>query len=192
MKIKSVKRIKDRIGINFVNIILTAAVALATLLAIYFLLLASPPAIAMDDHPLVGKTMPEFELYDYARNAHTLEKFRGKSVLIVFWWPGDTNCEQALKIFKTVDEKYSNDDLQVIAIDLKAETSKALLQITKMELDYLCLEGIYKEHIRDYHLSGVPSIFLIDKDGIVKLFLAGLEDISSLYSFIDKMLPEKP
>ena len=191
MKISKSKRIKDRIGVNFVNIILAAAVALATLLAIYFLFLASPPVQADDGHPLIGKEMPNFELFDYARNAHELSSYRGKAVLLVFWWPDDANCEKALKALNNFHRKYSKDVLSVMAIDLKAQTSKALMQIMKMEVDYLCLEGIYKDHIRDYQLRGVPSIFLVDKKGIVKAFFAGVEDIRQIEVAVDLATKEK-
>jgi thiol-disulfide isomerase/thioredoxin len=190
MKFSKSRRIKDRIGVNFVNILLTAAVALATLLVIYFLLLAAPPAQADDKHPLIGKEMPDFELFDYARKAHKLSDFRGKAVLIVFWWPADANCEAALKAVHIFHDKYTKDNLSVIAIDLKAQTSKALMQLMKMEIDYLCLEGIYKDHISDYQLRGVPSIFLVDKKGIVKAFYAGVEEIRQIEVALDLAVKE--
>jgi peroxiredoxin len=127
----------------------------------------------VDGSELVGKKIPDFKLYDYKRNPHSLSDYRGRIIILAFWHPGDENCEKALISLGGIYDSFSRSDLEVIAVDIHAKISGALMFIARNNLSYLFLEGVFSEAVEVYKVEGVPSMFLVDRQGIVRKFYAG-------------------
>ena len=116
-----------------------------------------------------------------------LAKLRGKVVLIDFWatWCGP--CIAALPGLKTLYSKYHDKGLEVIGIaledarlapkkDTPEQTEKKLADAKKKLLDFVEKEQMPWPHYFDgkgwktgytakYYIRGVPTIFILDKDG---------------------------
>ena len=128
-----------------------------------------------DGAELVGELIHDFELFDYQRNVHTLYQYKGEPILLAFWYPGDENCENAVRALEGVYQKFKDKGLKVIAVDILARTNDAMFFFGNNELNYIFLEGIYHKALEDYKLAGVPSMFLIDVEMRVTRYFAGYD-----------------
>lgn len=147
--------------------------ALAVVFSVFLAL--APGSVKPDGAELVGELIPDFELFDYQRNIHTLYQYKGDPILLAFWYPGDENCTNALIALEKVYQKYKDRGLKVIAVDILANTTNALTFFGNHDLNYIFLEGIYNRALEDYKIEGVPSIFLIDHDMRVFRYFAGYD-----------------
>lgn len=64
---------------------MTRALKILAVLAVTLAATAWSPAPA--DHPLVGQPAPAMALKNYAGADVSLESFKGKQVMLVFWFP---------------------------------------------------------------------------------------------------------
>ena len=120
---------------------------------------------------LVGKKAIAFNVTDLNGNDLSLEKYRGKVVLLDFWavWCGP--CIAEMPNVKQVYEKYKDANFQIIGINL--DESRDTL------VGYLEKEGITWPQFFDgngwrnqvagmYGINAIPHTYLIDGEGVVR------------------------
>ncbi|HXG65078.1 MAG TPA: redoxin domain-containing protein [Blastocatellia bacterium] len=114
---------------------------------------------------------PGFRVASHKGEELSLDKFRGKIVLLDFWavWCGP--CRAEMPAVKAVWRKYGGDKFVIIGVNL--DTKEAVFE------KYLREEGIdwpqyfdgrgWDNHIgRLYNVRSIPHTVLIDQDGIVR------------------------
>ena len=116
-----------------------------------------------------------------------LAKLRGKIVLIDFWATWCGACTLAIPDMKTLYSKYHDKGLEIVGIALEnfeyapdedtpeqtekkiADAKKNLLGfIEKQQMpwpQYFDGKGFKTDHAKKYFIHGVPTIFILDKDG---------------------------
>jgi thiol-disulfide isomerase/thioredoxin len=113
------------------------------------------------------KPAPPFELGLYTSDAKAkLEDFKGKVVLMTFWFPGCGPCRGEMPHFQHVVDKFSKNDLAYIGINVTPEQDEYVLPFMKgTKFSFIPLRGNEKWAEQVYHVRGEPTNFLIDKDG---------------------------
>jgi cytochrome c biogenesis protein CcmG, thiol:disulfide interchange protein DsbE len=125
---------------------------------------------------LVGKPIPSFRMTDIQEQSITDESLRGKVVLIDFWATWCVPCKLISPILQDLHAKYAAKGLVVIGADTSEQDSFGLSsRIKDWAADYA------REHKYTYtftygnddfkrlcHVDGLPTLFLIDKKGIVR------------------------
>lgn len=127
--------------------------------------------------PLLNDTTaPEWSLISVDGDKVSLSDFKGKYVLLDFFYKSCMPCMKALPVMQSLYEKYKEKGLVVIGID-PYDTNTALLKkfLSKKGVTYPVLLGS-KELSSQYRVSGYPSIFLIDKTGKIIHSSAGYGD----------------
>jgi thiol-disulfide isomerase/thioredoxin len=151
--------------------VLFACVALVVLLAITTLAQgapASPSAIS------AGAKAPDFTLKDRAGKEWKLSSLRGKVVLLDFWatWCGP--CKMAMPGVQKLHEKYKDRPVAVLGMNCWERNPNAdpADYMKQMKFTYpLLLKA--DEAATKYHVSGIPTFYLIDPDGKILLAFAG-------------------
>ena len=108
---------------------------------------------------------PTWELLSLTDEKINLKNLRGQLVLIDFFYKSCYPCMQALPALQSLNEKYKDKGLKVIGIDPydKKEDDIATF-LSKRGVTYTVLLG-GKDAAKDYHVSGYPTMYLIDKNG---------------------------
>lgn len=125
----------------------------------------------------------------------TLEKLRGKVVLIDFWTYTCINCIRTLPTLKIWDEKYRDKGLVIIGVhspefEFEKNAENVAKAIKDFDLKYPVMQDNDFATWRAYNNSYWPAKYFIDKDGQVRWthFGEGNEDESE--RVIQKLLDE--
>lgn len=118
----------------------------------------------------IGNKAPNFELADHMGNLHTLTSMLGKYVLLEFWASWCTPCRQENKFIREAWKNLQQEPIVVVSISIDGEKGKKdwLNLLAKEQLPWLQLldsGGHQGKVAQAYHISGIPTNFLIDPEG---------------------------
>jgi cytochrome c biogenesis protein CcmG/thiol:disulfide interchange protein DsbE len=129
---------------------------------------------------LEKKKAPPFSLKGLDGNTFTLNDFKGKPVLLVFWASWCEMCREEIVLL----EKFSQgrkDQLAIVLITIDGERKRRAQQFISKNKITLPVLLLLKEKVMDsYGVRGwVPLIFLIDREGMLVGKIVGRRDWSS-------------
>jgi len=118
-----------------------------------------------------GKAALAFTLPDVDNNLKRLDDFKGKIVLVDFWFNGCTGCASLFQGMSFVKE-YFKKNQNVVFVNISVDTKKdhwldgiRLYKISDEVNLYTAGQGEKHPVIKFYGLNGYPAQFLIDKQG---------------------------
>jgi thiol-disulfide isomerase/thioredoxin len=115
-----------------------------------------------------AKPASPFTLPGYGTEKHiSLSDFKGRVVLLNFWFPECGFCRDEFLYLRAVFEKYKDQDFAVIAINIVPAQNDFVLSFLKgYKLDFIPAEDDKKVSTA-YDVRGAPDNFLIGADGRV-------------------------
>jgi peroxiredoxin len=124
----------------------------------------------------VGEKAPDFSLPNHAGEPVSLEDFRGRQVLLVFY-PSDFSpvCSDQLSIYQEVKPSLDEAGLEVLGVSIDHSWAHRAFR-KQLNLDFTLLAdfhpkgevaSLYGAYLDDYGTSN-RSLVLIDPDGIVR------------------------
>lgn len=122
---------------------------------------------------LVNGPAPELGLPDLSASIVHLSDFRGKVVLLDFWatWCGP--CAASIPFYESLYHRDESKGLVVIGINEDDNRSAVDRFVREHSLRYLVLLDPGRRAYDSYGVEGLPTAFLIDRDGrIVQRWLA--------------------
>ena len=120
-----------------------------------------------------GTVAPDWELLSTEDKKTSLNSLKGKLVLVDFFYKSCYPCLQALPALQSLSEKYKAKGLRVIGIDpLDKKEDNMPLFLSKQGVTYTVLLG-GSDVAKNYHISGYPTMYLIDKNGKIVFIQAG-------------------
>jgi len=126
------------------------------------------PLMAIEE----GVIAPEFTLPGVRPNeqAITLSELRGQIVYVDFWASWCAPCLRSLPEIHTLYEKYKDQGFDVVAITIDDPVEDALAFLDDLEtpLSYHVVLDLTAEIMDQYGVVGMPTSFLIDRDGVVR------------------------
>jgi peroxiredoxin len=156
------------------------AIAILALLCEFAVTLQHAPKPPVAD----GMTAPQFQLNSLAREEVSLEQFRGRAVVVMFWsglrWPG-----RWFRKLERVSEEFPIDQAAVLMVSVFRD-SKYLAIWPEVSLPVLYDEGA--ETTRTYHAYNRPVIYLIDKEG--KVYRSWVRDSRELEEELKESISE--
>jgi thiol-disulfide isomerase/thioredoxin len=113
------------------------------------------------------KPAPPFELGLYtSKHKASLEDYRGKVVLLTFWFPGCGPCRGEFPHFENVLRKFDKKEVAYLAINIFPEQDEyvpSFMQGTRYSFTPLRSNSEWAEKV--YKVRGAPTNFLIDQQG---------------------------
>ena len=149
---------------------------------------AATTASALD----VGAKAPSFDLPVFGgKNQHlTLGDMHGRVVLLDFWasWCGP--CRQSFPLYEKLRSEMPEQDFALLAINLDETAEAPTAFLTEHPVHYTSLADPAGEVARAYGLRGMPTSFLIDRDGVLRARHTGFkpEDIKDLRTEITQLI----
>jgi cytochrome c biogenesis protein CcmG/thiol:disulfide interchange protein DsbE len=148
----------------------------------------SKPASTPAARPVVGSPAPGFKLSDTGGKAVSLSDFKGHAVMLNFWatWCGP--CREEIPFLQGVyaDPAWQDKGLEVVAIDIQEEGETVQQFQQAHGMTYRVLLDTEGRVANQYNISGIPTTFFIDKDGIIMYVKLGTfarrEDIETILS----------
>ena len=123
----------------------------------YLKLLALSAAFLVGSVSPVHAATPMFDLSQY----------RGKVVYLDFWASWCKPCRQSFSWMNAMQQKYSADGLVIVAVNVDEQRSDADEFLREMPASFAIVYDPEGKLAEQYALIGMPSSFLIGKDGTV-------------------------
>jgi len=110
---------------------------------------------------------PAFNLYAYKTNdTVSLQSYRGKVVLLTFWFPGCGPCRGEFPHFQSVIDKFKGQDVAYVGINVATSQDPYVLPFMKSSgYSFTPLRDGDAGAQKAYHVRGEPTNFVIDRDG---------------------------
>ena len=144
--------------------------------AVLALVLFVPGAAALAAGVAVGDPAPAFTLSDRDGRPLTLSDLRGHVVCLDFWATWCATCKSALPALDGLARRPGFEDVRFLAVNIDRD---AALADRFLEQN---LPGARLTVLRDgnallarYGADGMPALYLIDRDGVVRHVEAGYE-----------------
>jgi peroxiredoxin len=124
----------------------------------------------------VNQVAPDFARTDLHKAQVHLGGFRGKVVLLDFWATWCAPCLLEMPRFVEWQEHYGKQGLQVLGVSMDDDDSSALAVEKKMHLNYPVVMGDAKLGELYGGILGLPVVYLIDRDGVIRAQFDGEVD----------------
>ncbi len=140
---------------------------------------------------VVGKPAADWELKGLDGKTHPLAEYRGKVVVLDFWYRGCGWCIKAMPQLNALAEDFAGRPVAVLGMNTDRNETDAQFVIDAMGLKYATLraQGIPEK----YGVQAFPTLILIDREGKVRDMHVGYSPTlrADLAKAIEGLLPPK-
>lgn len=133
----------------------------------------------------IGDTPPEISADDIRGEYVRLTRLKGKVVIIYFW--SNSCCGGSLRQLEPLYNQHKDSGLEILAINELDSKKDVTLYAKNNGLTFTLLTDEYSMLFKTYRVLGFPTIFVLDRNGIVREKIMGdiqtakLEKLASLY-----------
>jgi peroxiredoxin len=142
--------------------------------------------------PMVAeeRVAPDFELPDLSGDTVSLAATAGRVRLIDFWATWCPPCRDEIPMLNELHHAYEGEGLTILAIsDEKADVVREFAEEVGMDYTNLIDPG---EVSADYEVLGLPTAFLVDRDGRIVDYYMGPKSRKHLEAKIRELLDQPP
>ena len=146
---------------------------LFVVLLIFFLAFACKEKPEKTSLPKIGGAAIDFNCQDLEGQAWSLDKVRGKIVLLRFWADWCPYCRYEMPIIDKYYRKLNQEGFLVLAVNVKQSAEVALAFTAQLDITFPVPLDPDGKMARRYGVYAIPTNFLIDRQGIVREILIG-------------------
>ena len=159
------------------------------LAAIALLCVAAAPKLSSAHGIEVGKPAPDFKASTFDGRKISLADFKGHVLVINLWATWCKPCREELPLLSAYHRAQASFGLDVIALATEDSVPMDLLK----PLAAVCSFPFVRRMHGDYEvMGGVPTNYVIDRNGIVRYAEAGGFTLEGLNAILVPLLREKP
>jgi peroxiredoxin len=137
---------------------------------------------------LIAQPAEAFTTTDLNGQPHALADYRGKVVLLDFWYRGCGWCIRAMPQLREVSVHYRDRPVVLLGMDTDSDTDDAKFVVEKLKLEYpnLKAEGLLDK----FNVHSYPTMILIDQEGVIRDVRVGWSPTlkKDLIAKIDRLL----
>ena len=122
---------------------------------------------ATEAAPKTSAQAPNFTLSDLSGQKVSLQDFRGRVVLLDFWAIWCPPCRMSIPALEKLNKEYSSRGLQVVGVNLDEDSSGVPDFVKENSMQYPILMGAESDVSELYQVRGIPTMYLIDKNGAI-------------------------
>jgi cytochrome c biogenesis protein CcmG, thiol:disulfide interchange protein DsbE len=145
---------------------------MATIMATLGLLLFGKAATAsehlfqaMGMAKLPAKPAPDFTLPDLDGKQVSLQHYRGQVVFLNFWATWCIPCREEMPAMEQLHQAFQPHGLAILAVNLKESPDKVKAFFDQHRLSFTALLDESGSVFRDYQVMGLPTTYLIGREG---------------------------
>lgn len=149
------------------------------LFIVSFILATFPVKVAEREQPKLGhrlspvakpKSAPNFSLADMDEAQLSLQKYRGKVVLLNFWATWCPPCRREMPSMERLHLNFEKKDFSVLAVNQMEDSDHVFAYTGELEVDptFPILFDKDSKVSNAYGVQGLPTTFLIDKNGQIR------------------------
>ena len=112
---------------------------------------------------------PDFVLRDLDGNAVRLSDFRGKTVFLNFWASWCVSCQAEMPTLQQSWLKYKDKNVVFLGVDIAEPVDVVRQFVNKGGYTWTFVFDSTQRPPADYHITGIPTTFFIDKDGVIRV-----------------------
>src|SRR5687767_12568007 len=129
------------------------------------------------------------ELRDLDGTPIRLAELRGKAVWINFWASWCPPCQYETPIIRSMDEKYRDRGLEIIAIQVQQTVDAGKDYANRYDLEYTIGADVTGSIFHAYRVFALPTQFFIDPEGRIRTIVNGPLDERRATQLIESILP---
>jgi peroxiredoxin len=122
----------------------------------------------------LNKPAPGFDLKDINGSACSLADFKGKIVVLNFWFTQCGGCIAEMPDLNALKKSYAGKNVVFLAVTFDDDT-KVKAFLAKKQFDYTIIPDAAKL-CKDYDINGYPTSMIIDKTGIVRFINGSIDE----------------
>jgi peroxiredoxin len=145
-------------------------------------------AVLTANRPETASRAPELILTDLSGETLNTSSLNGKVVVINFWAAWCTPCTEEVPSFIELKKKYHDRGLQVIGISMDDSESELRDFYRRAGMNYPVVVGSQKTAQAYGGILGLPTTFIIGRDGLIRRKLTGATDFAALEHEVVTML----
>jgi thiol-disulfide isomerase/thioredoxin len=115
---------------------------------------------------LVGHPAPTWTFAGLDGKQHSLKDYRGKVVILDFWYRGCPWCIRAMPQLNSLAQEYRDRPVAVVGMNTDRDTVDARFVVDKLRLSYTNVLARGEE--KKYRVHGFPTLYLIDSHGVIR------------------------
>lgn len=121
-----------------------------------------------DENPLIGKQAPDFTLKTLQGDEVSLTQLReGQPAIIYFWATWCPHCRTEFKMLGKQAEELKKKGIKILLVNLEESPRQIHPFVEKFKVPFPVLLDEKSEVSEEYSIIGVPTLFFINKDGVV-------------------------
>jgi thiol-disulfide isomerase/thioredoxin len=115
---------------------------------------------------LAGRPAPAWSLTGLDGKNHSLKDYRGKVVILDFWYRGCPWCIRAMPQLNELAQQYQGKPVAVIGMNIDKDTADARFVVEKLRLSYTNV--LARGEDKSYRVQGFPTLYVIDAKGVIR------------------------
>ena len=121
----------------------------------------------------IGRTAPNFQYQDIAGNKGSIEGLRGKVILLRFWADWCPYCRFEMPRIDGFYQRLRSKGFEVVAANVGQSSEVVEAFTAEMNLHFPMILDPESKLAQSYGVKGIPTNFLIDRQGIIREILIG-------------------
>jgi len=148
-------------------------------ISVLILLQTKDNYLNLSGNPMLGKgaSAPDFTLPDLNGNPVSLSDYRGKVVLFNIWATWCPPCVSEMPSMEKLHQNMKGEDFDILAVSIDESGADAVGSFMKKhKLNFTVLTDPKGTVNNQYHTTGIPESFIIDKNGMIVEKIIGPRD----------------